>query len=133
MVVVMSGSMEPGYYRGDVLFLHARPEYPVEVGDIIVYRLPARDVPIVHRVHRVHVRESDSKRLFLTKGDNNMYDDRVIYDEGTEWVEEDFIIGKSYGYIPRLGYITLMFNESRICKILTLFLLGFFAITANDT
>ncbi len=36
IVVVLSGSMEPSYYRGDILFLTNWDE-PLEAGDIIVY------------------------------------------------------------------------------------------------
>jgi signal peptidase len=38
IVVVLSGSMEPAYFRGDLLFLTNFDE-PVEVGDIVVYNL----------------------------------------------------------------------------------------------
>lgn len=33
VVVVLSGSMEPGFYRGDILFLY-QPKQPVDTGDI---------------------------------------------------------------------------------------------------
>ena len=33
VVVVLSGSMEPGFYRGDILFLY-QPKQAVETGDI---------------------------------------------------------------------------------------------------
>lgn len=35
VVVVLSGSMEPAFYRGDVLFL-TRSSAPIEVGEIVV-------------------------------------------------------------------------------------------------
>jgi signal peptidase len=35
MVVVLSGSMEPSMYRGDILVLIRRPD--IEIGDVIVY------------------------------------------------------------------------------------------------
>jgi len=38
VVVVLSGSMEPAYYRGDILFLNFW-NTPIEVGDVIVYRI----------------------------------------------------------------------------------------------
>lgn len=132
VVVVISGSMEPGYRRGDILLLHhLEDRYPVRVGDIIVYTLPKRDVPIVHRVLRMHVREADGKRLYLTKGDNNRDNDRVLFTPGMEWIEEDMILGKSYAYIPYLGYVTVMFQESTVVKYVTLALLGFFLLTSE--
>jgi signal peptidase I len=48
-----SGSMEPAFYRGDLLFL-GMPDEPVRVGDICVFKIPGRDVPIVHRVIKLH-------------------------------------------------------------------------------
>ncbi|CAJ1005983.1 putative Peptidase S24-like [Leishmania naiffi] len=132
IVVVLSGSMEPGYQRGDVLLLHHRPEYPVEVGDIIVYTLPEHEIPIVHRVLRIHERAEDHKKLYLTKGDNNVNDDRFLFSRGREWVEEDMILGKTYAYMPRLGYITIMFNESKLIKYLALALIGFLMLTSPE-
>ena len=38
IVVVLSGSMEPAYYRGDLLFLTHYNE-PVVPGDVVVYEL----------------------------------------------------------------------------------------------
>lgn len=51
-----SGSMEPGFFRGDLLFLWLDPNDPIEVGDITVFKLQAREIPIVHRVIEVHDR-----------------------------------------------------------------------------
>merc|ERR1712159_889007 len=54
VVVVLSGSMEPAFYRGDLLFLtHYRNE-PVDIGEIVVYKLAEREIPIVHRVIKRH-------------------------------------------------------------------------------
>ena len=38
VVVVLSGSMEPGYYRGDILFLSFF-NTPIQVGDVVVYKI----------------------------------------------------------------------------------------------
>lgn len=48
VVVVLSGSMEPGYYRGDILFLTFYDE-PIKVGDVVVFKLRDQEIPIVHR------------------------------------------------------------------------------------
>lgn len=49
VVVVLSGSMEPLYYRGDILFLYNREE-TISTGDVIVYQNGEQEIPIVHRV-----------------------------------------------------------------------------------
>lgn len=56
VVVVLSGSMEPGFQRGDLLFL-SRPSSPYKIGDITVYNVPGSNgqaTPIVHRVLEIH-------------------------------------------------------------------------------
>lgn len=51
-----SGSMEPAFYRGDLLFLTNYQEDPIRVGEIVVFKVEGREIPIVHRVIRVHER-----------------------------------------------------------------------------
>lgn len=49
IVVVLSGSMEPAFQRGDLLFLWNRG-LDTQVGEIVVYNVKDKDIPIVHRV-----------------------------------------------------------------------------------
>ena len=51
IVVVLSGSMEPAFQRGDLLFLWNRGQ-ETQVGEIVVYNVKGKDIPIVHRVVR---------------------------------------------------------------------------------
>jgi signal peptidase len=51
-----SGSMEPAFYRGDLLFLTNPPNVPYQIGDITVYKIPGQDIPIVHRVLETHAK-----------------------------------------------------------------------------
>ena len=53
VVVVLSGSMEPAFQRGDILFLNNQYD-PIRVGEIVVFKIKDRDIPIVHRVLKVH-------------------------------------------------------------------------------
>ena len=85
--------MEPAFFRGDLLFLWLDSNDAIKVGDVTVFKLQAREIPIVHRVIEVHDRYATWKCLFvsltapsgngtihyLTKGDNNPVDDRSIY------------------------------------------------------
>jgi signal peptidase len=53
IVVVLSGSMEPAFQRGDLLFLWNRNWLQeTDVGEIVVYNVKDKDIPIVHRVVR---------------------------------------------------------------------------------
>jgi hypothetical protein len=51
IVVVLSGSMEPAFQRGDLLFLWNRGA-ETQVGEVVVYNVRGKDIPIVHRVIR---------------------------------------------------------------------------------
>ena len=48
--------MEPAFYRGDLLFLTNYRDDPVQAGEILVFKVKDRDIPIVHRVIKVHER-----------------------------------------------------------------------------
>jgi signal peptidase len=49
IVVVLSESMSPAFERGDILFLSMTDE-PLRTGDICVFNIKGRDIPIVHRI-----------------------------------------------------------------------------------
>lgn len=46
--------MEPAFYRGDLLFLTNFESDNLNVGDITVFKVDDREIPIVHRVLRIH-------------------------------------------------------------------------------
>ena len=70
IVVVLSGSMEPAFQRGDLLFLTNYQEEEIRVGEIVVFKIEGRDIPIVHRVLKLHEKEDGSIK-FLTKVKSN--------------------------------------------------------------
>jgi signal peptidase len=53
IVVVLTESMTPSFVRGDLLFL-SYTSRPLEIGDIVVYRLKGQAIPIVHRILELH-------------------------------------------------------------------------------
>ncbi|KAK2195875.1 bifunctional Peptidase S26B/LexA-Signal peptidase-like superfamily/Peptidase S26/Peptidase S24-S26A-S26B-S26C/Signal peptidase Sec11/Peptidase S26A [Babesia duncani] len=108
IVVVLSGSMEPGFYRGDILFL-AKTE-TVSAGSIIVFKLEGRDIPIVHRIISLHEAE-DGQLNILTKGDNNMVNDRSLYPRGQNWLSKKHIVGTVLLRMPMFGLFTIFLNE----------------------
>ena len=122
VVVVLSGSMEPGFQRGDLLFL-ANERKPVSVGEITVYRTASSGTPIVHRVIEAHYDEKKDRQLLLTKGDNNDDDDIFLY-HGKRWLSGDDVVGRVRGYVPYLGYATIMFNDFPILKYVVLGIMG---------
>ncbi|CAG2112862.1 unnamed protein product [Medioppia subpectinata] len=96
IVVVLSGSMEPAFHRGDLLFLTNYKEDPIRVGDIVVFKVEGRDIPIVHRVLKLHEKDDGSVKI-LTKGDNNSVDDRGLYAPGQLWLQKKDIVGRARG------------------------------------
>ncbi|CEG49921.1 signal peptidase i [Plasmopara halstedii] len=117
VVVVLSGSMEPAFQRGDILYLDNNKQQ-LEIGDIVVYKVKGRDIPIVHRLLELHERASDGKHVYLTKGDNNNVDDRGLYAFGQLWLEREDIIGVARASIPYVGMLTILLNDYPMLKYL---------------
>ncbi|KAG1856200.1 uncharacterized protein F5891DRAFT_1146117 [Suillus fuscotomentosus] len=153
IVVVLSGSMEPAFYRGDLLFLTNPPGQRYHTGDITVYRIPGAEIPIVHRVLEtrdvfipfdnstenriVNNRLAKLKlppgehQLMLTKGDNNHVDDIDLY-RGLEWLDRRHIIGKVRGFLPYIGYVTIAMNDFPQLKYALLGGLGLLAVIQRE-
>jgi len=47
--------MEPAFCRGDILFLWRGRDPHFDVGEIVVFKVKGRDIPIVHRILEMHV------------------------------------------------------------------------------
>lgn len=132
IVVVLSGSMEPAFQRGDILFLWNRNEYS-KVGDIVVYEVDGKDIPIVHRVLREHKNENSGKQLLLTKGDNNAGNDIPLYAKKKIYLQKDKdIVGTVKGYIPMLGYATIWISENKYAKFALMGFIGLSALLTNE-
>jgi len=96
--------MEPAIHRGDLLLLSNRYSTPLVSGDIVVYKLPGRDVPIVHRIIKVHEEHDTAEVDILTKGDNNLPDDRELYGD-RKWLSRDMVVGRAFAFLPRAGMV----------------------------
>jgi len=131
IVVVLSGSMEPAFHRGDLLFLTNFEDVPIRVGDITVFKIEHRDIPIVHRVIKVH-ESQEGEVKFLTKGDNNKVDDRGLYAEGQLRLQKKDVLGRARGFIPYVGIFTILMNDYPYLKVAVLVLLGLFVLLHRD-
>lgn len=58
--------------QGDILFLHMSSA-PIRAGEIVVFNIDGRDIPIVHRVIRVHEKTETGEVDVLTKGGEDRY------------------------------------------------------------
>lgn len=115
IVVVLSESMEPAFQRGDLLFLTLGYE-PIRAGDICVFKIQNKDVPIVHRVLEVHDDAKTKTQFLLTKGDNNPVDDRGLYVKGQMWVKGEDVVGRVKGFLPYVGMVTIILTDYPILK-----------------
>ncbi|XVF74718.1 hypothetical protein PTKIN_Ptkin13bG0134100 [Pterospermum kingtungense] len=119
VVVVLSGSMEPGFKRGDILFLHMSKE-PIRAGEIVVFNVD------------VHERQDTGEVDVLTKGDNNYGDDRLLYAQGQLWLQRHHIMGRAVGFLPYVGWVTIIMTEKPIIKYILIGALGLLVITSKD-
>ncbi|ODV86965.1 hypothetical protein CANARDRAFT_6530 [[Candida] arabinofermentans NRRL YB-2248] len=154
IVVVLSGSMEPAFQRGDILFLWNREEY-LNVGDIVVYKIQDKEIPIVHRIvreHKVIEAEKPTKKKFnklkkskkvnnevskrqklLTKGDNNERDDLPLYAYGQQYLDRSKdILGSVKGYVPKVGYVTILITENVYFKYAMVGILALSALIQDE-
>uniref|UniRef100_A0A915Q638 Signal peptidase complex catalytic subunit SEC11 n=2 Tax=Bilateria TaxID=33213 RepID=A0A915Q638_9BILA len=131
IVVVLSGSMEPAFYRGDLLLLTNDDSDPIRAGDITVFKVEGRDIPIVHRVIKVH-EKSNEETKFLTKGDNNQVDDRGLYASGQFWLTRKDVVGRAKGFVPYVGMVTILMNDYPKLKYAVLIALGAFVILHRE-
>ncbi|KZV74984.1 hypothetical protein PENSPDRAFT_647508 [Peniophora sp. CONT] len=142
IVVVLSGSMEPAFYRGDLLFLINPTNTRYQTGDITVYKIPGQDIPIVHRVLEtrdvvkkvdgvLELIPSPDNQLLLTKGDNNAGDDVELY-RGLSHLERKHIVGKVRGFLPYVGYVTIAMNDFPQLKYAVLGGLGLLALIQRE-
>lgn len=90
---VISGSMEPEYPVGSLIYVKKIDPTEIKVNDVITYVLP-NDTPSTHRVIRI----DEENQLFYTKGDANKTEDGAP-------VHFKNLIGTPVFKIPLLGYI----------------------------
>eukprot|EP00735_Rhodelphis_limneticus_P011339 TRINITY_DN4425_c0_g1::TRINITY_DN4425_c0_g1_i1::g.7377::m.7377 TRINITY_DN4425_c0_g1::TRINITY_DN4425_c0_g1_i1::g.7377 ORF type:complete len:192 (-),score=28.90,sp/Q5RC30/SC11C_PONAB/58.86/1e-66,Peptidase_S24/PF00717.18/2e-10 TRINITY_DN4425_c0_g1_i1:888-1463(-) len=134
VVVVLSGSMEPGFERGDILFLSMGAE-AFRPGDITVFKITGREVPIVHRVIKVHDRTDYTTEVdidVLTKGDNNRMDDRGLYARGQQFLTSQDIVGRARGIIPYVGMVTIWMNDYPSAKIILIGVLALAVLLSKE-
>jgi signal peptidase len=111
--VVVSGSMEPVFYRGDVVVIEKTNLFGIQevnptdlkVGDIVIYNATWFPEPVIHRIISIQT-GSDGQTYYVTKGDNNPKPDPSLV--STSQIQAKVVsIGNQPLVIPKIGYITL--------------------------
>ncbi len=139
--IVLSGSMEPEYKAGSVIYLKSiDPESGViQVGDPITYKVEGIEEACTHRVIAIE-QNTDPKQqhmgkyIFRTKGDaNETADGAVVYSKN--------VIGLPVFHIPYLGYLANFIKQpagrmmviSAVCIVLLFMILpSFFVVEEKE-
>ncbi|WP_051172121.1 signal peptidase I [Microbacterium indicum] len=77
-LVIISGSMEPGYPIGTIVYSQEVDASTVEVGDVVTTDRFNGPGTVTHRVIRIEQSE-DGQTILTLKGDNNDTPDRETY------------------------------------------------------
>jgi signal peptidase I len=69
----------------------------------------------------------------LTKGDNNVADDVELYARGQDFLDRDRdVVGSVRGYVPAVGYVTIMLSEHPWMKTVLLGFMGLMVILQRE-
>lgn len=94
---VLSGSMEPTYHVGSLIYVKKVDPTTIQPGQVITFLLDENTVA-THRVVEVVPDEDDPSTLrFRTKGDANDAEDAAL-------VHQNNLLGEPVACIPYLGY-----------------------------
>ena len=91
---VISGSMEPEYSVGDLIYVKTVAAKDVQVGDVITFVLNEDLVVATHRVVAIDAQNQQ----FTTQGDSNDTPDAPVHFKN--------LIGTPVFHIPLLGYVS---------------------------
>lgn len=94
-LVVLSGSMEPAIYPGDVIVIRQQAADRYQIGDVVTYLAGA--TPYTHRI------VGEENGVFSLKGDNNNVVD--------EFLTADRFEGKMVLRIPKMGAAIVFFKR----------------------
>lgn len=112
---VISGSMEPTYPVGSMVYVKSVQKTDLQVNDPVTFVTKQSKAVVTHRI--VEIKEND---VFVTKGDaNNTLDSDLPFEN---------IIGKPIFSLPYLGFISVYLNSTP-GKILLIVLVSVLLVT----
>lgn len=94
----MSGSMEPNYPVGAMIYVKPVNYYDLKTGDVISYVASDDKTVVTHRIVEIEVDKQDSNVWrFKTKGDaNDVADSKLVHYKN--------VVGTPVAVIPLIGY-----------------------------
>lgn len=115
---VLSGSMEPKFYPGDIVITKHKNKTDIKLNDIVTYK-DSEGVVITHRIIK------ETPEGYITKGDNNNVEDAEI-------LTKDNIIGEVKFSIPKIGYIMNFLSKPMVVAVEMILLAGFIFFYYKD-
>ena len=101
---VLSGSMEPVYSAGDLIYVKEIDPFQLEEGTIITFMLSEETIATHRIVEVVPDAEDDTVVRFKTKGDANESEDGGL-------AHYKNVIGTPIFSVPKLGYVANFIQE----------------------
>ncbi len=115
---VLSGSMEPKFYPGDIVITKHKNKTDIKLNDIVTYK-DSEGVVITHRIIK------ETPEGYITKGDNNNVEDAEI-------LTKDNIIGEVKFSIPKIGYLINFLSKPMVVAVEMILLAGFIFFYYKD-
>ena len=115
---VLSGSMEPEFYPGDIVITKHKNKTDINLNDIVTFR-DKDGVIITHRIIE------ETPQGYITKGDNNNVED-------AEMITVNNIIGEVKFSIPKVGYIIDFLSKPMVIATEMILLGGFIFFYYKD-
>lgn len=103
---VLSGSMEPEYPVGSLVYVREVDTSTLELRDVITFKL-SEETTATHRIIDIIPDENDPQNVrYQTKGDNNDIIDGTL-------VEPENVIGKVIFKLPYMGYLAMFLGTKQ--------------------
>ena len=99
---VLSGSMEPAFHVGSLIYVKSVDPEDIKVGDAITFRLSGEDTAATHRVIEI---DTDNQ-CFYTKGDANEPPD-------ARPVPYSSVLGRAVFTVPKLGLFSSWLSSAQ--------------------
>ncbi|MGL5694894.1 MAG: signal peptidase I [Peptostreptococcaceae bacterium] len=115
---VLSGSMEPKFYPGDIVITKHKTKTNIQLNDIVTYK-DKDGVIITHRIIE------ETPEGYITKGDNNNVEDAEI-------LTKENIIGEVKFSIPKVGYLMNFLSKPMVIAVEMFLLAGFIFFYYKD-
>ena len=114
-MAVLTGSMEPEYPVGALIYVKEKDPESLEVGDVITYRL-SEDTVVTHRIVEI----DQQSQTVTTKGDANEQNDG-------QPIPYTAIVGRAEFKIPYLGFLSMNIKTTKgivaVCGVLVVIIL----------